>query len=144
MTAITTETLTRMYTNMGLVTPVIRSLEELSVPEIAAERKRLVDLVQAGDHTMGDLQGSTMTVTNLGPFGTDSFTPIINPPEVAILAVNRIRERAVPSDDGVSFRREIGIDLTFDHRPLDGADAARFLETLDGNLADATGHLDLG
>lgn len=129
-------------TEMGLLTPVIRSVEERSIPEIAAERNRLVELVQAGDHTMSDLQGSTLTVTNLGPFGTDSFTPIINPPEVAILSVNRIRERAVPSDDGVAFRREIGIDLTFDHRPLDGADAARFLETLDENLVNAAELVD--
>ena len=129
-------------TEMGLVTPVIRSIKERSIPEIAAERHRLVELVQAGDHAMRDLQGSTLTVTNLGPFGTDSFTPIINPPEVAILAVNRIRERAVPADDGVSFRRQIGIDLTFDHRPLDGADAARFLGTLDENLANAAELVD--
>ena len=129
-------------TDAGLVTPVIRSVDERSIPDIAAERKRLAELVGAGDHTMSDLQGSTLTVTNLGPFGTDSFTPIINPPEVAILAVNRIRERAVPDGDGVAFRRQIGIDLSFDHRPLDGADAARFLGTLDENLANAAELVD--
>ena len=129
-------------TEMGLVTPVIRSVETLSIPEIAAERRRLVELVQEREHTMSDLQGSTVTVTNLGVFGTDSFTPVINPPEVAIFGINRIRERAIPADDGVAFRRQIGIDLTFDHRPVDGADAARVLETFERKLTNADSFLD--
>lgn len=129
-------------TEMGLVTPVIRSVESLSIPEIAAERRRLVELVQEREHTMSDLQGSTVTVTNLGVFGTDSFTPVINPPEVAIFGINRIREHAIPADDGVAFRRQIGIDLTFDHRPVDGADAARVLETFETKLTSADSFLD--
>lgn len=128
-------------TDIGLVTPVIRSAEERSVAEIAQERRRLVDLVQSGEHTMSDLRGSTITVTNLGVFGTDSFSPVINPPEVAILGINRIRERAVPGDDGVEFRRQIGIDLTFDHRPVDGADAARLLDTLAAHLGAPDEHV---
>jgi len=120
--------------NAGLVTPVLRNLESLSLAEIGAERRRLTELVQAGDHAMSDLQHGTFTVSNLGPLGVDSFTPIINPPEVAILGVDRLRERAVPGEDGPEFRREIRFDLTIDHRIVDGADAARFLETLDGQL----------
>lgn len=114
----------------GLVAPVIADVGSLSIAEIAAERRRLTDLVQAGDHAMSDLRGGTFTVSNLGPLGVDAFSPIINPPEIAILGVNRIRERAVPHDGEVAVRRQLSLDLTFDHRVVDGADAARFLDTL--------------
>ena len=114
----------------GLVTPVIADVGAKSVREIAAERRRLTELVQQGEYEMNDLRGSTITVTNLGVLDVDSFTPVINPPEVAILGVGRIRERARPADNGVEFRRQLTLDLSFDHRVVDGADAARFLETL--------------
>jgi len=78
----------------GLLTPVIRDLGAMTVAEVAGERRRLTDLVRAGDHSMADIQGSSFTVSNLGPLGVDAFTPIINPPEVAILGVGRTRERA--------------------------------------------------
>lgn len=123
----------------GLVTPILSDLETKSLEEIAVERRELTESVQAGDYSMSDLRGGTFTVTNLGVLGVDSFTPIINPPEVAILGVNRIRERAHPGDDGdgVEFRKQIGFDLSFDHRVVDGADAARFLETLRLRLEEA-------
>lgn len=122
----------------GLVTPVLADLESKSLEDIALERRELTESVQAGDYSMSDLQGGTFTVTNLGVLGVDSFTPIINPPEVAILGVNRIRERARPADDGdVEFRKRITFDLSFDHRVVDGADAARFLETLCAHVEDA-------
>ncbi|AHG00587.1 dihydrolipoyllysine acetyltransferase [Halostagnicola larsenii XH-48] len=122
----------------GLVTPVLTDLESKSLQEIALERRELTESVQAGDYSMSDLQGGTFTVTNLGVLGVDSFTPIINPPEVAIIGVNRIRECARPDEDGgVEFRKQITFDLSFDHRVVDGADAARFLETLSANLEDA-------
>lgn len=114
----------------GLVTPVLTDLESKSFEEIANERRELTESVQTGNYSMSDLRGGTFTVTNLGVLGVDSFTPIINPPEVAILGVNRIQERARPGDDGVEFRKQISFDLSFDHRVVDGADAARFLETL--------------
>lgn len=138
----------------GLLTPVLADAGELSLPELAAERRRLTELVQAGEHAMTDLRNGTFTVSNLGPLGVDSFTQVINPPEVAILGVGRLRERARPADGGdegegegevaaggegggaaggeggVAFRRELTFDLSVDHRVVDGADAARFLATL--------------
>lgn len=106
----------------GLVTPVIRSAAERSLDDIATERRRLTDAVLDGTHSMDDLQGGTFTITNLGMFGVDSFDPIINPPQVAILGVGAIRD----GDDS----RNCTLSLSFDHRVVDGADAARFLETL--------------
>lgn len=122
----------------GLVTPVVRDLDTMSVEEIADERRRLTDLVGSGDHSMSDLKAGTITVSNLGTLGVDSFTPIINPPEVAILGVSQLRERAVPTDEGAEFRPFIRFDLTIDHRVVDGADAARFLETLDSRVQKLT------
>lgn len=121
----------------GLVAPVIRDLGSLSLAEGVAERRRLTARVQSGEYTMRDLQGGTFTVTNLGVLGVDSFTPVINPPEVAILGVDRLRERARPGDDGVEFRTYVRYDLSFDHRVVDGADAARFLDTLADRTNDA-------
>ncbi|QRV15435.1 2-oxo acid dehydrogenase subunit E2 [Haloterrigena salifodinae] len=118
----------------GLVTPVLRDVGSKSLAEIATERRRLTETVQSGAYTMDDLRGGTFTVTNLGVLGVDSFTPVINPPEVAILGIGRTRERARRGDDGLEFRRELTYDLSFDHRIVDGADAARFL----GTLADYT------
>ncbi|MFC4990090.1 2-oxo acid dehydrogenase subunit E2 [Saliphagus infecundisoli] len=121
----------------GLVTPVLRDIGSKTLGEVAIERRRLTDAVQSGDYTMSDLRGGTFTLTNLGVLGVDSFTPIINPPEVAILGVNRVRERATREDDGVAFRQRMTVDLSFDHRVVDGADAARFLDTLANHVAQA-------
>lgn len=122
----------------GLVTPVIEGVEDRSLAAIHERRQDLVTRVKAGEYTMSDFQGGTFTVTNLGPLGVDGFSPVINPPEVAILGLGAIQERARPdSDGGVTFRRGLPLDLTFDHRVVDGADAARFLETLAGHLDEA-------
>lgn len=108
-------------TDAGLVTPVIRETDIRTLDDIANERRRLTDAVLAGNYSMEDIQGGTFTITNLGMFGVDSFDPIINPPQVGILGVGRIRD-----DD----KRSCVLSLSFDHRAVDGADAARFLETL--------------
>jgi pyruvate dehydrogenase E2 component (dihydrolipoamide acetyltransferase) len=134
----------------GLVAPVVADVRGRRPNDIAAERERLTEAVQSGDYGMADLRGGTFTVSNLGPLGVDGFTPIINPPEVAILGVNRVRERARPAgverrstesrsevDDGVTFRETLPLDLSFDHRVVDGADAARFLGTLAEGIEDA-------
>ena len=121
----------------GLVTPVLAAVGSKSLAEIAAERRRLTERVRDGDYTMSTFRGGTFTVSNLGPLGVDSFTPVINPPEVAILGVGRLRERAIPDGDGVAFRQTMTLDLSFDHRVVDGADAARFLGTLSDNLEAA-------
>ncbi|MFC5973586.1 2-oxo acid dehydrogenase subunit E2 [Halomarina salina] len=121
----------------GLVTPVLRDVESKTVTEIAYERGSLTERVQGGRQRPGDLQGGTFTVSNLGVFGVDTFTPIINPPQVAILGVNAIREDPARTETGIEFRRTIGFSLSFDHRVVDGADAARFLDTLATTLEDA-------
>ncbi|MDR5674273.1 2-oxo acid dehydrogenase subunit E2 [Halalkaliarchaeum sp. AArc-GB] len=114
----------------GLLTPVLRDVGSLSLEEIAQRRRELTRRVLDGEYDMSDLQGGTFTVTNLGTFGIEQFDPIINPPQIAILGVNAIDEHAVRGDDGVTFRRQLPLSLSFDHRVVDGADAARFLETL--------------
>ena len=93
---------------------------------------------------MSDLRGGTITLSNLGPLGVDSFTPVINPPEVAILGVDRITERAVPGDgdDAVASRKRLTFDLSFDHRVIDGADGTRFLGTLAECVEAADNYVD--
>jgi pyruvate dehydrogenase E2 component (dihydrolipoamide acetyltransferase) len=122
--------------DQGLVTPVLEDVRGKAPDDIAAERRALTERVQAGKYSMSDLRGSTFTVSNLGPMGSDSFTPIINPPEVAILGVNRIRKRPTFVDGEVRNRPSLNFDLSFDHRVVDGADAARFLETLAAVLTE--------
>lgn len=114
----------------GLIAPVLRNVDAKAIPEIANDRRQLTERALSNEYTMDDLQGGTFTVTNLGVLGVESFNPIINPPQVAILGVNTIQQRAVPADEGVMFRRQLPLDLSFDHRVVDGADGARFLETL--------------
>lgn len=109
-------------TDRGLLTPVIQSAGERSLTQIAAERRRLTDDVLDSEHTMDDLQGGTFTITNLGMFGIDSFDPIINPPQIAILGVGRVRED--------SDKRTCTLSLSFDHRVVDGAAAAQFLDAI--------------
>jgi pyruvate dehydrogenase complex dihydrolipoamide acetyltransferase long form len=114
----------------GLIAPVLRNVDAKQVEEIAIDRRELTARALSGEYTMDDLQGGTFTVTNLGVLGVESFDPVINPPQVAILGVNAIQQRAVPADGEVAFHRRLPLDLSFDHRVVDGADAARFLESL--------------
>ncbi|MDS0281064.1 2-oxo acid dehydrogenase subunit E2 [Haloarcula onubensis] len=118
----------------GLVTPVLADVGSKSLGELASERRQLTERVKAGEYTMSTFRGGTFTVSNLGPLGVDSFDPVINPPEVAILGLGRVTERATRAEDGVAFRRRLPLDLSFDHRVVDGADAARFLGTLTERL----------
>jgi pyruvate dehydrogenase E2 component (dihydrolipoamide acetyltransferase) len=108
----------------GLVVPVIRNADELRLPVLCSEVERLITLARTGNLTIADMQGATFTVSNLGAFGIDSFTPIINPPQVAILGVGRIQ------------RGYITVSLTIDHRALDGVPGAQFLQDLANALAD--------
>jgi pyruvate dehydrogenase E2 component (dihydrolipoamide acetyltransferase) len=126
----------------GLITPVIEGASRLSITELREERQQLVSLAQSGEYTMDDLANGTFTVTNLGHFGVESFDPLLNPPQVAILGVGDIRESYDPAVD--KSRRELGLSLTFDHRAVDGADAARFLETLVDALEHPLRLLSLG
>lgn len=105
----------------GLVTPVLRNAETKTPVQLANERAELTQRVQANDHSLEDIQCGTFTISNLGMFGVDSFDPIINPPQIAILGVGRIQDAG---DDPA-----LTLSLSFDHRIVDGAHAARFLET---------------
>lgn len=119
----------------GLIVPVIRNADRLSLAEIDRELKRLAAAARAGTLTVDEVTGSTFTISNLGMYGVDAFTPIINPPEVAILGVGRITEKPAVYRGQVAVRSLMTLSLTFDHRVVDGAPAAAFLQTLAGMLA---------
>jgi pyruvate dehydrogenase E2 component (dihydrolipoamide acetyltransferase) len=120
----------------GLITPVLSDIGRRSLADLVRGRREVTDRAFSGEYTTADLSGGTFTVSNLGVYGVDSFNPVINPPEVAILGVDSISERPIRDNEGVAFRRFGGFDLSFDHRVVDGSAAARFLDTLSGHLAD--------
>jgi len=118
-------------TDDGLLVPVLRNAAQLSLIELAGRARQLVGLARAGKLAVADMQGSVFTITNLGAFGIDAFTPVINVPETAILGLGAIRREPVVLDDGsIVARHQITLSLTFDHRILDGAPAARFLQEI--------------
>jgi len=115
----------------GLLVPVIRDVQTLGVRQVAARSRELVAKARAGTLSVAELQGGTITVTNLGMYGIDAFTPIINPPEAAIIGLGAIRREPVFTEGNqVVARDRMTVSLTFDHRVVDGAPAARFLATL--------------
>jgi pyruvate dehydrogenase E2 component (dihydrolipoamide acetyltransferase) len=120
----------------GLVVPVIRSAERLSLAEIATERSRLVDAARGGSLKLTDLEGGTFTVSNLGMFGVEQFVAVLNPPQAAILAVGATVDRPVAVDGEVAVRPMMTVTLTVDHRAVDGAPAADFLRSVKGLLED--------
>ena len=115
--------------------PVLRDVQARSLDEIRARRVELVEGVRSGTTAPADLLDATFTITNLGAWGIDAFTPIINPPQVAILGAGRIEERPVAVSGAVGIRSESVLSLTFDHRALDGRPAAEFLADLSELLA---------
>lgn len=115
-------------TDRGLLVPVVRGVAGKGLAQIAQETKLLAERARAGQCTPDELRGGTFTLTNLGMFGIDAFTPIINLPETAILGVGRIRTQPVWVDDHVEPRQMVWLSLTFDHRLVDGGPAARFLQ----------------
>jgi pyruvate dehydrogenase E2 component (dihydrolipoamide acetyltransferase) len=114
----------------GLVVPVIRNTSALSLKEIAQESARLVRAAREGKLSMDDYAGGTFSVSTLGMFGVDSFTPILNPPQSGILGVNRIRDDVGWDGDRPVKRKAMTLSLTWDHRVLDGEPAARFLASV--------------
>jgi pyruvate dehydrogenase E2 component (dihydrolipoamide acetyltransferase) len=117
-------------TGRGLLVPVIRDAGRKSAGQIAAESAGLIERARTGTATPDELRGGTFTVTNLGMYEIDAFTPIVNLPECAILGVGRVVARPVVVDeatDEVAVRKMMALSLTFDHRVVDGAPAARFL-----------------
>ena len=117
-------------TPRGLVVPVIRDSQHLTLPQLAAQIKTLTARAIGGSLGPDDLAGGTFTVSNLGTYGIESFSPILNPPQVAILGVNAIQLKPVHRGDGVAFVDHIGLSLTCDHQVIDGAPAARFMKTV--------------
>lgn len=123
-------------TARGLIVPVIRDVDKKRIPELALELAGLVERTRAGKATLEDLRGGTFTVTNVGRLGGTGATPIINYPEVAILGVARSHETPVVRNGAIVPRLILPLALSFDHRVLDGADAARFMTDLVRLLED--------
>lgn len=120
----------------GLLVPVIRNADRLRVSEISDQVRDFAERARGQQLTPGELQGGTFTITNLGSFGVDAFTPIINPPESGILGVGRIQKKPAVREDAVVVRSLLTLSLTFDHRVIDGAPAAAFLQTVSGYIRD--------
>jgi pyruvate dehydrogenase E2 component (dihydrolipoamide acetyltransferase) len=118
----------------GLIVPVIRDAASRSLAEIAQDRADLAAKAQAGTLSLDEVEGGTFTISNLGSFGADAFTPIVNPPQCAILGVGRIVDKPVAVAGRVEVRPMGWLSLTFDHRIVDGAPAARFLQELGDRL----------
>ncbi len=115
-------------TEAGLLVPVLRDVPGLSLRQLAARSLELIERARGRKLTDDEMHGATFTVTNLGQFGIDAFTPIINHPECAILGVGRIHRQPAVVGDQIVARAQVTLSLTFDHRIVDGAPAARFLD----------------
>jgi pyruvate dehydrogenase E2 component (dihydrolipoamide acetyltransferase) len=117
-------------TEGGLLVPVLRDVPRLTVRQLARQSRELVEKARSRQLTPEEMRGGTFTVTNLGAFGIDAFTPIINWPECAILGVGRIHKQPAVVNNQIVPRDVVTLSLTFDHRLVDGAPAAEFLQTL--------------
>ena len=125
-------------TDRGLVVPVIKQADKIGLETFGKRFRELVDRAAAGRPAPDDLQGGTFTITNLGGFDVDAFTPVINLPEVAILGIGRIHDQAVPVKGDILIRKMMTLSLVFDHRLVDGAPAARFLQVIKKTVEDAS------
>lgn len=118
-------------TDAGLLVPVLRDVSTSSLTAIANQSLQLIEAARTDRLSSADMQGGCFSITNLGSFGIEAFTPIINYPETAILGLGAILREPVALEDGtLTSRQQMTLSLTFDHRILDGAPAARFLQTL--------------
>jgi 2-oxoisovalerate dehydrogenase E2 component (dihydrolipoyl transacylase) len=115
-------------TDSGLMVPVVRHAEVLDLWQAAAEVARLAETARAGKATREELTGSTITITSLGTLGGLAATPVINYPEVAIVGANRIVERPVVRDGQIVVRKMMNLSSSFDHRIVDGWEAASFIQ----------------
>jgi pyruvate dehydrogenase E2 component (dihydrolipoamide acetyltransferase) len=120
----------------GLVVPVIQGCERKTIAEIAADRAVLVDRARSGKLQQGDLDGGTFTISNLGMFGIERFSAVLNPPQAAILAVGSTEEKPVAVDGQVVVRPRMELTLTCDHRAIDGATGAQFLQDVKAFLEE--------
>lgn len=122
-------------TPRGLLVPVIRDAHTLTLKQLSVQARALAAAAQDGRIAPDDLQGGTFSVTNLGSFGIDTFTPILNPAQVAILGVGGIAPRPIQAGEQIQFIPHLALSLTIDHRVIDGAPGARFLQTVGRLLA---------
>jgi pyruvate dehydrogenase E2 component (dihydrolipoamide acetyltransferase) len=123
-------------TPKGLMVPVIKNAHALSLREIAREAARLIAGCRDGGIKPEEMSGGTFTVTNLGTFGVQGFTPVLNAPQVGILGVGAIVPGAVMAADGaITFVPQIALSLTINHQVVDGAPGARFLQALAADIA---------
>jgi 2-oxoisovalerate dehydrogenase E2 component (dihydrolipoyl transacylase) len=118
----------------GLMVPVIRNAQGMTVWQLASEIIRLADDARTGKAAREELSGSTITISSLGPMGGITSTPVINRPEVAILAVNKVEEKVVVIDGEIEIRKRMNLSLSCDHRIVDGWDAANFMQALKGYI----------
>ena len=110
--------------------PVVHNVAGEDLNAIAAKRSNVVNKARDGKLSMPDIEGATFTISNLGPLGIDSFDAIVNPPQVAILAIGSTKESAVVEEGSIIIRKIASFTLTCDHRAIDGATGAKFLSSL--------------
>ena len=125
-------------TERGLLVPVIKNADDLILDQFGKQYRQLVDKALSGKATADDLSGGTFTITNLGFYDIDAFTPVINLPEVAILGIGRIRDQVVPFENSIAVRKMMTLSLVFDHRLIDGAPAAKFLQSIKEGIENPT------
>jgi pyruvate dehydrogenase E2 component (dihydrolipoamide acetyltransferase) len=123
-------------TPKGLVVPVVHGAERLAIEQVAAARAAVVSRAREGKLGPGDIRGGTFTISNLGMYGVEQFTAVLNPPQAAILAVGAIEDRPVAENGEVVIRPMMTMTLTCDHRTIDGATAAEFLQTVKAFLEE--------
>jgi len=123
----------------GLFVPVVRDADAKDLPAISAELKDLAETARAGSLVPEQYEGGSVTVSNLGMYGVDCFLPIINPPQACILGVGVVRDRVVVRDGGMAVEPMMELALSADHRVVDGAEAARFFQSLKGLLEQPEG-----
>ncbi len=123
--------------SQGLVVPVIQGAEIQTLAEIAAQEKRLTDRARSNRLTLDDMENMTLALSNLGAFDIDSFLGIVPPPVSAILTAGKVSQTAVPWNGHVVVRKMVSLSLAADHRIVDGAYAARFLQLLTQKLEDS-------
>jgi pyruvate dehydrogenase E2 component (dihydrolipoamide acetyltransferase) len=119
-----------VHTDAGLLVPVVRQVPDLQIRELASLSRSLIERAHQGILTTKEMEGGVFTITNLGMFGIDAFTPIINHPQCAILGIGRIRRVPAFVGDQVTAQDQVTLSLTFDHRIVDGVPAAQFLQSL--------------
>jgi pyruvate dehydrogenase E2 component (dihydrolipoamide acetyltransferase) len=127
-------------TEAGLVVPVVRDAPKHALPELADLTRDLAERAKARRLSVEEMSGGTFTITNLGMAGIDGFTPIINWPECAVLGVGRITKEPVVQGEQIVIGERLWLSLTFDHRLVDGAPAARFLEAVKGRIEKVSAH----